>query len=69
MGKRRKTHTHDDLIRCNARKAAEHTKDEASCPYIYDLRARKIWLKAFREEIKALGWMAGIVNEQNNSED
>lgn len=57
---RKKQPTHDGLIRLVAERAAAEGADEASCPYIYDLRARKIWLAAFRAAKK------GKLNGKNN---
>lgn len=53
---RRKKYTHDQLIERTARVAAEQGADEASCPYIYDLKARKIWLRAYKAHVKTLKW-------------
>lgn len=44
------TSKHDLLIEDNAKMAVANGHPESVCPYQYDLRAKKIWVSAFKKE-------------------
>lgn len=49
--KRKNGHNHhDELIEKSAREAVRLGHSEKVCPYVYDLKAKKIWLAEYRRE-------------------
>ena len=50
--KKMRNSLHDRIIARGAKAAFQQGYDEDACPYQYDLKARKIWLEAYRKEKK-----------------
>ena len=48
--KKQQNTTHDQVIEATAVTAAREGRQIDVCPYTYDLRAKKIWIKAYNKE-------------------